>query len=341
MKKLVLSSVLILSLVLTSVTQAATGQGNKPKIPRNGFNITIENGAEVTHDRDIVLLLNALNDVDRMAISLSEDFTFAPLIPYTQLIEYQLPEEEGEYTIYVKVYTRYGVASDVFSGSIVYRKKLESEVVDHKTIHGDVLKPGDLFKRSDLSAVYYYGEDKKRYVFPQESVFFSWFTVEDFNRIKFVNSQVLGSIAIGGNVVYRPGSVLVKVTSNDKVYAVGFDGELNWLHSETIAKQLYGDNWKTKVKDIPDTLFGNYTVKRKITRIQEPPEAMLFSMEDTAAVYILDDGFIRPFLSEHALNQNGYSLNQHIPELDGTPYPEGDAIVQTEFRYIDAAQLSN
>jgi endo-1,4-beta-xylanase len=78
--------------------------------------------------------------------------------------------------------------------------------------------------------------------------------------VKTISADELASIPLGGNVTYRPGVKLVKVTTVPKVYAVAAHGVLRWVKTEEVAKALYGVDWNKKVDDIPDAFFVNYTV---------------------------------------------------------------------------------
>lgn len=116
---------------------------------------------------------------------------------------------------------------------------------------GDLIKgPGD--------AVYYYGANAKRFVFPTAKTYATWYA--DFSTIKTITADELGAIPLGGNVTYRPGVKLAKVTTDPKVYAVSANGTLRWVQTETLAASLYGADWAKKVDDIPDPFFINYAV---------------------------------------------------------------------------------
>jgi hypothetical protein len=119
---------------------------------------------------------------------------------------------------------------------------------------GRVSASGELIKASG-PAVYYVSEGK-RYVFPNEKVFFSWYA--DFDGVRTVPDGELADYQIGGNVTYRPAARLVKLQSDPKVYAVGAGGTLRWVASETAARELYGADWSRKVDDISDAFFLNY-----------------------------------------------------------------------------------
>jgi hypothetical protein len=81
----------------------------------------------------------------------------------------------------------------------------------------------------------------------------------DFSTVKTIGQADMENIEIGGNVTYRPGS-LVKIDSSSKVYAVSKGGILRWIKTEATAKVLFGSSWAQKVKTIPDIMFINYSV---------------------------------------------------------------------------------
>jgi hypothetical protein len=108
------------------------------------------------------------------------------------------------------------------------------------------------------STVYWYANDGKRYVFPNAATYYTWFT--GFENVQTISDSELFSISLAGNVTYRPGAKLVKVTTDPKVYAVARGGMLRHVSSESLAIQLYGYDWASKVQDVPDEFFTNYTV---------------------------------------------------------------------------------
>jgi hypothetical protein len=114
---------------------------------------------------------------------------------------------------------------------------------------------GSLIKGSG-DAVYYFGADGKRYVFPTAKTYFSWYA--DFSGVQTLTDTELASYPLGGNVTYRPGVRLVKITTDPRVYAIGKNGDLRWIQTEPVATSLYGADWAKKVDDIPDAFFVNY-----------------------------------------------------------------------------------
>lgn len=142
-------------------------------------------------------------------------------------------------------------------------------------IEGSGIAAGSLIKGA-LPAVYYYSADGKRYVFPNEKTYRTWYG--DFAGVRIVDAATLAAIPIGGNVTYRPGARLVKVVSDPKVYTVARGGALRHVVTEQIAVDLYGVHWTQAVEDIPDAFFTNYTVGEPIpTAVAYEPNAELLS----------------------------------------------------------------
>lgn len=121
---------------------------------------------------------------------------------------------------------------------------------------------GALIKSTSNSAVYYCGADGKRYVFPRDRIYFSWYA--DFNSVATIPDTQLAAIPLGGLVTYRPGSKLVKIESLPNVYAVEKGGVLRWIKTPAIAANLYGPNWSKNVDDVSDAFFGSYKIGEPI-----------------------------------------------------------------------------
>lgn len=129
------------------------------------------------------------------------------------------------------------------------------------------LADGDLI-RSDAKGAYavYYYFNGKRYVFPTQKTFLSWYSSAQLKKtsegglVKIIPAADMGQISMGGNVTYKPGVRMVKVDSDPKVYAVAKNGTLRWVSTAEAASALYGANWNKMIDDIPDGFFTNYTL---------------------------------------------------------------------------------
>ena len=105
-------------------------------------------------------------------------------------------------------------------------------------------------------AVYYVGNNSRRYVFPHEKTFKTWYA--DYSGVETIGETDLASYMIGGNVTYRPGVKMIKITTDPKVYAVDKNGTLRWLKTADVAKAIYGSSWSSLVEDVADSYFVNY-----------------------------------------------------------------------------------
>ncbi len=125
---------------------------------------------------------------------------------------------------------------------------------------GDLIKipdDGNASTQPD-SAVYYYASNGRRYVFPNEKVYASWYP--DFNYVKTIPIDQMSLIPIGGNVTYRPGSTFVKFQTDVKTYVPTKGGVLRWIQTEEVARGYYGANWNQRVDDISEGFYTNYTM---------------------------------------------------------------------------------
>jgi len=168
---------------------------------------------------------------------------------------------------------------------------------------------GDLIKMDGLSSVYYLGADGKRYVFPSESVYFSWYS--DFSGVVTIPASELQSYPLGANVTMRAGTNLVKITTDPKVYAVSADGTLRWVQSEADAIALYGADWASKVVDVADSFFTNYTIGTPLVSGTYPAGTLLKNANN-ASVYYFDGTNYRMIGSDAAFMANHFSYNNIV-----------------------------
>lgn len=187
-------------------------------------------------------------------------------------------------------------------------------------------QPGDLIKMDGLSSVYYLGNDGKRYVFPSESVYFSWYN--DFSGVITIPASELQSYPLGANVTMRPGTKLVKITTDPSVYAVTPNGVLRKIQSEADAIALYGPNWNKMVVDIADAFFTNYTIGTPLNS-GEYPAGTLLKNPNNASIYYFDGTNYRIISSEAAFNANRFNMN-NVVTTSMTLTASGTAITGAE-----------
>jgi len=193
--------------------------------------------------------------------------------------------------------------------------------------------PGSLIKMNGLSSVYYLGADSKRYVFPNSTVYFSWY--KDFSGVVTISQSELESYPLAANITMRPGTRLVKITTNPKVYAVEPGGTLRAIPDEATALALYGSNWNKRVSDVADAFFTNYKTGNALAA-NEVPAGSLVKNAGNAAVYYFDGTNYRTIADEAAFNANRFSFD-NVMTISNTITAGGTAITANEFANPDSS----
>ena len=159
-------------------------------------------------------------------------------------------------------YTVYAYCEDS-SGDTDYGTQRTVTVYDYDdhASYGDLIKTACVSGATSLDpckAVYFYGDDGKRHVFPNEATYFTWYN--DFDDVVEVSTSFMASLTIGKNVTVRPGSVLVRFESWDHVFAVESPRTLRHYLSSSLVQSDYGSNWSDDLITLSDSLYGNYSL---------------------------------------------------------------------------------
>ncbi|MDQ7814370.1 MAG: cupredoxin domain-containing protein [Patescibacteria group bacterium] len=171
-----------------------------------------------------------------------------------------------------------------------------------------VFSPGDLIKGSGQT-VYYFGWDGRRYVFPNEKTYFTWY--KDFSTVKQIPDTMLQTVPLGRrNVTYRPGVKMVKVTTDPRTYVIDQGGILRHVPSQQMAETLYGIAWKNQIDDLPDAFYADYKVGTALVLSSDftPADVMTLTtniaidkqMDQTAVTVSIgskENGFVPPSLT--------------------------------------------
>ncbi|MFA5946969.1 MAG: hypothetical protein WC813_03010 [Patescibacteria group bacterium] len=173
---------------------------------------------------------------------------------------------------------------------------------------------GDRIRSASLSTVYYYGYDGMRYTYPNLKTYSSWHSnssgVADFSGVMTVSDSTISDITLGGNIVFRPGSSWIKVTSDPKTYAVGRNGKIYWIETEAVAVAYAGSDWNQRIMDVPDVFFTDYTVGASLMSATAYNGMMYSSAGNT---YLNWDGAKR-LVSSAGMSANGL---QSMYVMDG------------------------
>jgi len=171
---------------------------------------------------------------------------------------------------------------------------------------------GDLIKSSLSTSVYYYGSDNKRHLFPNEKTYRSWYA--DWSGIKLIPNSQLQGISLGANVTVRPGTVLLKIETDPKVYAVEPGGLLRWVTTQERARLLYGADWNKQIIDVPLIYWVDYTFGTDIATDTHPTGTLVKYDSSANVYYIL--GTEKRLFTGAAFEANRYQSKyvESIPE---------------------------
>ena len=204
-------------------------------------------------------------------------------------------------------------------------------------VAAQAVSAGDLIKGTSLSTVYYKGYDGLRYAFPNEKTYFSWHA--DFDDVMTISDTELAGYTLGGNIVVRPGTHFIKVTSDAKVYAVGRDGDLHWIETETVAMDLAGSDWAANTIDIPDVFFDDYTVGTSLMSATAFEGA---AYEMGGVTYISWDGEMREVTAAGMTANNIWdTFVLDGSNIDDSALTMGSEISGEELALVDDAQTED
>lgn len=204
------------------------------------------------------------------------------------------------------------------------------------SVQAETVVPGDLMKTATSATVYYYGYDGKRHAFPLEKVYFSWYS--NFSGIKIVTDGELAGMPLGRNIVVRPGSWLVKLITDPKVYAVEPEGTLRHITSTAQASDLYGPTWHSRVIDLPDAFYADYRDGGALPASRHPT-GTVFRYTGENNIYLLTNGYSRRFASLVSWSAYHYSdqFTLSVP-YQSYRYPSGADVDQFKVALSDTAQ---
>lgn len=117
----------------------------------------------------------------------------------------------------------------------------------------------DVFRSPYSPTVFCALPGRERWAFPNDKTYLSWFP--DFTNVLWItNPSSISAFSLTRNVTLRPGT-LVKSATSPRVYVVVDSyGTMRWIPTEERAISIWGSNWASQVKDIPDEFWSNYTI---------------------------------------------------------------------------------
>ena len=100
---------------------------------------------------------------------------------------------------------------------------------------------GDLIKTAGSTQIYYLSADGSKYPFADAATYYTWY--KDTSGVVTVSADELSSYATGVKILVRPGTKLVKKTTDKSVYAVEPNGVLRRIADPADAVALWGKTW--------------------------------------------------------------------------------------------------
>ena len=193
--------------------------------------------------------------------------------------------------------------------------------------------------------VYYIGFDNNRYIFRRvvlgaetywDGPFTSWYPGAS---IAAITPTEMSQYKISGNVLIRPGTWLVKIATDSKVYAVGADRKSLRLvatdSSSKLAAALYGTDWQSPVRvaTIPDLIFPLFTMGADWVALNKHLDGTLIRYASSTDVYLIDFGKKR-LVTDSGFSTNRYDLDSIVRNVDPRIfiYPNGAAVTGYEPR---------
>ncbi len=155
----------------------------------------------------------------------------------------------------------------------------------------------------------------KRHIIPSQEILYSW----GYHNSPVQVFDSLSAYPLGDPVKFRDG-FLIKGTEAP-VYVVTKDGKRIWITTEETFLGL-GYRWED-IYWIDDSQVSEYVKIGEWTTIFQHPEATLFKYQTDARVYLLENGFKRPFSNEEAFLSRGYHFRFVLTLSDTEAYPTG------------------
>lgn len=160
------------------------------------------------------------------------------------------------------------------------------------------LQSGDVFKIPSLSTVYFVNENGERMFFPNGEVYSTWFA--DYTKVITIDSSCVDAypapILPPYGMTYRAGSRLVTTPLTSKVYAVLPDNTIEALADIDTAAGLYGPNWGTLVRDVPEVYWNDYKKSSQLLDDVIPHDGMLVE-NPNGEKFLVENGALDPLMS--------------------------------------------
>ncbi|MFA5029387.1 MAG: S8 family peptidase [Patescibacteria group bacterium] len=196
--------------------------------------------------------------------------------------------------------------------------------------------PGRLVKLKTSNTVYYVDSNNTKHLFPNESVFWSWYSGNwPDQKIAIVGQEEMDGLRYGSNMTIRAGTNLVKFGSSNKIYFVSGGNRLVQLN-EALARQLFGTNYYQRLAKLSEGFVADYFEAPALSEGLYP-DGSLIQYKDSGDIYYIQNGTKR-LVTAAGLAANNFKKEFVIREVGSSlSYRNGanlDAWEEGVFPYL-------
>jgi len=131
----------------------------------------------------------------------------------------------------------------------------------------DAVAAGDYIRGIYFNTVYYVDSEMRRRPFVNNQTFFTW--QDSFDSVVVVTDATLASLDLGVPMLPKAQVVMMKIQSDPKVYVIEGDNILRWVQGETVAQELYGEDWSDYIIDVEPTFFARFKMGEGVSSAQD------------------------------------------------------------------------
>lgn len=181
-----------------------------------------------------------------------------------------------------------------------------------KSLNSNLQLSGKLIKLENYSAVYYLDHNQIRHLFPNQNVFWSWYsgTWAD-QEIEIISQDKFDSLAVGKNATLRPGTKLMKFQNSGRVYAVSPAGVLHYVDTATLDK-LYGD-YTSRLTIMQNSFESDYIYGDKLDGYIYP-DGTLIKYSNSNIIWYIENEQKREFIND-SFALNGFKNQDIIKDI--------------------------
>ena len=171
----------------------------------------------------------------------------------------------------------------------------------------------ELVKGESFDTVYFVDNEDVRHPFPNRAVFQSWYG-DDFSEVRTISTELLATYPLGENIFMRSGN-LVKVPSANEVYVTEQGGVLRRIDHEDLAIHFFGNDWSTKVIDLPEVFFGAYSIGDPILSTSDVPDGVLYKLSSEDSYYWKNRDVLTRFKDFQTVVRNKFNTTTIIQDI--------------------------